>query len=368
MGGTRKPFDPLCDSDLSGWTTFGLGGPAKYFAPIFDEQDVLDAVSFARARAIQLAPLGSGSNLVVADEGFPGLVILMGNLRGVSRREETDRVELTVAAGEPWDALVARTVDEGLAGFECLSGIPGLAGATPIQNVGAYGQEVGETITRVRTVDRVTGEVRERSNAECRFRYRHSIFKDPEGANEIVTSVTFSLVRGGPPSIRYPELAKALGNGGRAHSLASVRDTVLRLRRSKSMVIDPADENRRSAGSFFTNPIVTNEQADDVARRAASLGLVTDAPMPRFPHEDRTKLAAGWLIERAGFAKGLRRGPVGISSRHALALVHHGGGATRDLVALAREIVLGVQDRFGVRLHPEPVFLGFGAGDPLGLG
>jgi len=361
----RRPFDPVCDVPLAAATTLGLGGPAKFYRSIFDEQDLLDAITFARDRALPLAPLGSGSNLVIADEGFPGLVVSMHDLRGISSRSVGDRVELTVAAGEPWDALVARTVEEGLAGFECLSGIPGLAGATPIQNVGAYGQEVSETITRVRTIDRVTAEVRERSNAECRFRYRHAIFKDAEAANEIVTSVTFSLVRGGPPSIRYPELAKALGNGGRVHSLAYVRDTVLRLRRSKSMVIDPQDENRRSAGSFFTNPIVTNDEADDVARRAASLGI--EAPMPRFPYEDKTKLAAGWLIERAGFAKGMRRGPVGISSRHALALVHHGGGTTRDLVALAREIVLGVQARFGVRLHPEPVFLGFGAGDPLGL-
>jgi UDP-N-acetylmuramate dehydrogenase len=363
-GGTRKPFDPLCDRPLARWTTLDLGGPAKFFDVVHDEQDVLDAVSFARDRAIPLAPIGSGSNLVVADQGFPGLVMLM-DLRGISTHAEGDRVELTVSAGEPWDALVARSVDEGLAGFECLAGIPGLVGATPIQNVGAYGQEVSETITRVRTIDRVTGEARERSRADCRFRYRSSIFKEAAGADEIVTSVTFSLLRDGPPTVRYPELEKALGNGGRVPTLASVRDTVLRLRRGKSMVIDPSDENRRSAGSFFTNPIVTHAQADEVARRATAAGI--DAPMPRFPYEDRIKLAAGWLIERAGFAKGLRRGPVGISSRHALALVHHGGGTTRDLVDLAREIVLGVQAKFGVRLHPEPVFLGFSPGDPLGL-
>ncbi|MGZ3474979.1 MAG: UDP-N-acetylmuramate dehydrogenase, partial [Polyangiales bacterium] len=224
------------------------------------------------------------------------------------------------------------------------SGIPGLAGATPIQNVGAYGQEVAETIVCVRTIDPRTLETRERTNAECGFSYRHSIFKG--GLDEIVTEVVFELRPGGAPSIKYPELEKALT----AHDLATVRDTVIRLRRSKSMVVDPSDPNRRSAGSFFVNPIVPIAQAE-------AIGI---AEMPRFPAQSgHVKLSAGWLIERSGMAKGTRRGNVGISSKHALALVHHGNGTAAELMALAREVQTAVRDRFGVELHPEPVRVGF---------
>ena len=351
------------DVALAPYTTFELGGAAQFFCEAHNEDELREALDFARARSLPVAVLGGGSNLVVSDSGFSGLIVRLA-LRSIAAHAGNDRTTLVVAAGEPWDALVARTVADDLAGLECLAGIPGLAGATPIQNVGAYGQEVGETITKVRSLDRATGEVRERSAAECRFRYRSSIFKDEALDREIVTAVTFALTPGGAPSVRYPELAKALHDASAGASLAAVRDTVLRLRRSKSMVLDPADDNRRSAGSFFTNPIVSDVQADDVAARARALGI--DAPMPRFPSEGQAKLAAGWLIERAGFTKGTRRGPVGLSSRHALALVHHGGGTTAALLDFAREIVAGVEARFGVRLHPEPVFLGFGAGDPLG--
>jgi UDP-N-acetylmuramate dehydrogenase len=330
-------------------TTFELGGPARWFVEANDEASLIDALDLARAHSLPVLVLGGGSNLVVDDAGFPGVVVRIA-MRGVSMREEGDRTIVDVGAGEPWEPLVARTVDARLAGFECLSGIPGLVGGTPIQNVGAYGQDVRETIVEVRTVHRATREIRVRNREECRFAYRHSAFKD-DARDEIVTSVRFALHRDRAPAVRYPELERAMKDRGVAPTLASVREVVLSLRRSKSMVIDPNDENRRSAGSFFTNPIVSTTKADDVASRAG------DAKMPRFSAENGIKLSAAWLIERAGFVKGTRRGAVGISSRHALALVHHGGGTTRALLDLALEIVETVRARFDVTLRPEPVIV-----------
>ena len=339
---------------LASMTTFELGGPARFFAEVHDEAELVGALDLARARSLPLLVLGGGSNLVVGDAGFPGLVVRLA-MRGVSMRDDGNRTLVDVAAGEPWEPLVARTVDAGLAGFECLSGIPGLVGGTPIQNVGAYGQDVSETIVEVRTLHRATNAMRTRSNAECRFTYRHSAFKESEARDEIVTAVRFALRRGGAPAVRYPELERTLKDRGvTSPTLAAVRDTVLSLRRSKSMVIDANDDNRRSAGSFFTNPIVPAAKADDVATRAG------DAKMPRFPvgpGNEGVKLSAGWLIERAGFARGTRRGHVGLSSRHALALVHYGGGSASELLDFALEIVETVRARFDVALRPEPVIV-----------
>jgi len=345
---------------LASYTTFELGGPARYFVSAHGEEELRDALAFARELSLPLFVLGGGSNLVVADRGFDGLVVHIRS-RGVQTHKKGSLTLLEVEAGEAWDPFVERTVNAGLAGLECLSGIPGSVGATPIQNVGAYGQEVAQTIVSVRTLDATTGEIRTRLPSECGFRYRHSIFKEPSASAEIVTRVTFGLAEG-PPTIRYPELERALG--GATQSLAVVRAKVIELRRSKSMVIDPTDENRRSAGSFFTNPIVDPAMADEVARRALADGIITDPKeMPRFPEGARVKLSAGWLIERAGMVKGTRRGNVGISSKHALGLVHHGGGSATELVALAREVVAAVRHKFGVTLVPEPVLLGFGAGE-----
>ena len=344
---------------LAPLTTFELGGPARRFVEVADEPALIEALADAHARGDEVLVLGGGSNLVVADAGFPGTVVRLV-LRGIASRERGELVQIDVAAGEPWEPFVARCVEAGLAGVECLSGIPGLVGATPIQNVGAYGQEVADTIATVRTVHRASGAVRERTADECRFAYRHSAFKDVEARDEVVTRVTFVLARGGAASVRYPELARALQDRGGASSLAAVRDVVLAIRRGKSMLLDPADPNRRSAGSFFTNPIVTPQDADAIAARGVDLG-----PMPRFPNGDRVKLSAGWLMERAGFARGTRRGAVGISSHHALALVHHGGATSAALLDLAVEIVNAVHARFGVRLRPEPVLIGFAADHPL---
>jgi UDP-N-acetylmuramate dehydrogenase len=345
---------------LASHTTFALGGPARYFVSVHGEQELRDALAFARELRLPVCVLGGGSNLVVADRGFDGLVVHLRS-RGVHTVKKGALTLLEVEAGEAWDPFVERTVDAGLAGLECLSGIPGSVGATPIQNVGAYGQEVAQTIVSVRTIDAETGEVRTRLPAQCGFRYRHSVFKEPSAKGEIVTRVTFGLSHGAP-IIRYPELERALH--GQPPTLSSVRAKVIELRRSKSMVFDPTDDNRHSAGSFFTNPIVSTATADEVAARAVADGIIAvPKEMPRFPEGERVKLSAGWLIERAGMAKGTRRGNVGISSKHALALVHHGGGTTTELVALAREVVAAVRTRFGVTLAPEPVLLGFRDGE-----
>jgi UDP-N-acetylmuramate dehydrogenase len=345
------------DVPLGPRTTLELGGRARHFTEAADEAAVVEALRWAEARRLPVAILGGGSNLVVADAGFDGLVIAMG-MRGRRFEAGTGEVAVTAAAGEPWDDLVAETVARDLAGLECLSGIPGLVGATPIQNVGAYGQEVAETIRAVRVVERGSWRIRELAPADCAFAYRDSAFKrDPE--RFVVLAVTFGLRPGGAPALRYRELDEALGSGARP-SLAGLRDLVLALRRKKSMLIAAGDPNRRSVGSFFTNPILSSAEAAAVGTRAVAAGAVAASEeMPRWPAGDgRLKLSAGWLIERAGVPKGLRRGAVGVSSAHALALVHHGGGTTAELIDLAREIRDAVRSRFGVTLVPEPTFVG----------
>jgi UDP-N-acetylmuramate dehydrogenase len=331
-------LEPLHDVPLAPRTTLGLGGPAHRLVEATDEDGVVEALAWAEDQRLPVLVLGGGSNLVV--------------------ERSAGRVMLRVAAGEPWDALVAQTVHEGWAGLECLSGIPGSTGATPIQNVGAYGQEISQVIAAVHVWDRRTRRRRVLTPDECCFGYRHSAFKhDPDAV--VVLAVDLALRPGGAPTVRYGELARAL-DGAPAPSLAEVRERVLALRRGKSMVLDPADPNHRSAGSFFTNPVVEVAVADALVEQALREGLVERAAaVPRFPAEaGRVKLAAAWLIEAAGFRKGERRGAVGISSRHALALVHHGGGRTRELLAFAEEIRARVRERFGVVLEREPVLVG----------
>jgi UDP-N-acetylmuramate dehydrogenase len=326
-------------------TTFELGGPARFYLRAADERTVIDGLVWARRRGVKVAILGGGSNLVVSDDGFDGLVIEMAQL-GIEERAEGDRVIVQAQAGEPWDPFVARAVAAGYAGLECLSGIPGRVGATPIQNVGAYGQEVSETLRSVRVIDRASLEARELAASACELRYRDSFFKQSPD-RYVVVRATFALVPEGAPSVRYAELERALPPD---RSLADVRDKVIELRRNKSMVIDEDDPNRRSAGSFFMNPIV-----DD----AIVAPLIAKFPdMPRWAAEGKTKLAAGWLIERAGMERGMRHGHVGISSRHALALVHHGDGRTSELLELARRVRAAVEGAFGVRLELEPTLWG----------
>jgi UDP-N-acetylmuramate dehydrogenase len=334
-------------AELAPLTTLRLGGPARRLVAVDTEDALVEAVRAADAADEPLLVLSGGSNVVIADAGFAGTVVHV-RTRGVRREDAT----LHVQAGEPWDALVARTVETGLQGFECLSGIPGSTGATPVQNVGAYGQEVAETVASVRVLDRATGAVETLPAAACGFAYRRSIFKhDPR---RIVLEVAFALREqheSGP--LRYAELARTLDVPvGGAAPLGAVREAVLALRRGKGMVIDPDDPDSVSAGSFFTNPILTHADFEALAARAPE-------PPPAFPEPDgRVKTSAAWLIERAGFGRGFGVGPVGISTKHTLTLVNRGGARTADLVALARQIAGGVQRRFGVELVPEPVFVG----------
>jgi len=338
---------------LAPLTTMRLGGPARFFVEAHDEDTVLDAIGWAGRRRLPFRVLGGGSNLVVADDGVEGLVVRIA-IRGIASREANGTIELTAAAGEPWDDLVRDTVERGWAGLECLSGIPGLVGATPIQNVGAYGQEVSERVTAVRALDVSERGIATLSPPECRFGYRDSLFRRGAPGRHVVLSVTYRLRPGGGPAVRYADVEQHLAARGVAGpSLADVRESVLAIRRSKSMVLDAADENRRSCGSFFVNPILT-------AGEAASLEVrVHDPAMPRWPLAGgRVKLSAAWLIERAGFERGHTEGAVGLSSRHALAIVAHQGARASEVAAFARRVQAAVEARFGVRLAPEPVFWG----------
>ena len=356
---------------LAGYTTLRLGGPARRFAAAADDVELVAQVWAADERGEPLLVLGGGSNLVVADAGFPGTVVHVAT-RGVRHEPDGDSVLLTVAAGEDWDTVVAGTVADGLAGLECLSGIPGLAGATPIQNVGAYGQEVAQTLVAVRGYDRTRGEVVDLTAAECGFGYRTSAFKrslhswasGPAVTGRfVVLGVTFRLERSAESApVRYAELARALGigEGGRA-PLGEVRSAVLALRRRKGMVLDAADPDTRSAGSFFTNPVL-DPAAFAALERAVAATCGPGTRVPTFPTgPGQVKVPAAWLIERAGFAKGYAPGPdtgARISAKHTLALVNPGGATTASLLALAREVAGGVRKAFGVELAPEPVLVG----------
>ncbi len=346
---SKAPLAPL--------TTLGLGGPAATLVEVGDADETVGAVRAADDAATPLLVLAGGSNVVVGDEGFDGTVVLLRS-SGYSAARRGHALDVTVAAGHDWDDLVAYAVAEGLAGIECLSGIPGSAGATPIQNVGAYGQEVAETVRAVRVYDRHRDEVVTLGPAECGFTYRHSVFK---GADRyVVLSVEFTLLpsRQSMP-LRYGELTRVLGvQAGGPALLGDVRDAVLGLRRGKGMVLDPADPDTRSVGSFFMNPVL------DAGAFAALLDRVRarvgeEMGPPRWEEPDgRAKTSAAWLIEHAGFAKGYGRDGVAISSKHTLALTHQGGGTTDALLALAREVRDGVDAAFGVRLVNEPVLVG----------
>jgi len=351
----KVPLGPL--------TTLGVGGPADEFVEVLTERDAIDAVREADTAGTPALVLGGGSNLLVADRGFAGRALRMA-ARGVTRTRDGERVAVTAQAGEPWDELVAACVAEGLAGVECLSGIPGLVGATPIQNVGAYGQEVADTVTAVRAWDRVAREVVTLPAARCGFAYRDSAFKSGAPGRHVVLAVTFALTPGGVASVRYGELSRALA-GDAAPTLGRVREAVVALRRAKSMVLDPGDPESRSAGSFFTNPIVTAALADRVEADARATGALREGEaMPRFAAGDgRVKLAAGWLIERAGVGRGEAMGRAAVSKAHALALVARDGCTAAEVVALARSVRGRVRARWGVTLAPEPVLVGFADGE-----
>jgi UDP-N-acetylmuramate dehydrogenase len=334
---------------LADHTTLRLGGPARRVVRARTEQDLVTAIRSCDEAGEPVLLVAGGSNLVVADDGFDGTAVLVetGGVR--VEQDACSGAMVTVAAGEPWDDLVARAVDEGWVGVEALSGIPGSVGATPVQNVGAYGQEVADTIASVRCWDRVTGDVRTFAAADCGFGYRTSRFKE-DPSRFVVLDVTFQLRLGdlGAP-VRYAELARSLDvQPGQRAPMTRVRETVLALRRGKGMVLDPDDHDTWSAGSFFTNPFLHADQVDVLPRDA-----------PRWERPDGSvKTSAAWLIEHAGFAKGHGNERVSLSAKHTLALTNRGGATTADLLALATEVQRGVHAKFGVWLVNEPVLVG----------
>jgi UDP-N-acetylmuramate dehydrogenase len=336
---------------LAAYTTLGIGGPARWFVEAASEAEIVEACDWAHGKGAPLFVLGGGSNVLIADEGFPGLVLHVG-LKGIERDGELFRV----SAGEDWDEFVGRAVGSECAGIECLAGIPGTVGGTPVQNVGAYGQEVASVIERVRAIDLGERAFVEFSNVECVFAYRRSRFNSSDRGKYIVTRVDYRLRQDGAPQIAYQDLRDRFAGWETAPTLAETADAVRSIRRSKGMLLVDGDPDCRSAGSFFKNPAVTEEVAERVRRFAESKGI----PVRVFPADDgQVKIPAAWLIEQAGFAKGYTMGAAGISSRHTLALVNFGGATAKEILALAEKIRAAVKARFGIRLEMEPEMVGF---------
>ena len=339
---------------LAPYTTFQIGGPARWFAEAGSEDDIAAGIAFAAERDLPLFILGGGSNLLVSDAGFPGLVLRIA-LRGITSSPENGRSVISAAAGEDWDGLVAYAVAAGLAGVECLSGIPGTVGGTPVQNVGAYGQEVSQTIVTVRAFDRTTRQFVDLPAPDCGFSYRQSIFNSSQRERYVVSRVDYALHRNAPANFVYADVARHFAARNiAAPTLAEVRDAVRSIRAQKGMLIVPGDADCRSAGSFFKNPVVPVSTLDSLALELK----VEKQSIPAYPAlKGEVKLSAAWLIERAGFAKGYALGNAGISSRHTLALINRGGASATEVTALRDKVINAVASRFAVRLEPEPVWL-----------
>jgi UDP-N-acetylmuramate dehydrogenase len=342
---------------LAQLTTFKIGGPAKYFVEAKNVGEVQEAATFAHSRDLPLFVLGGGSNLLVADAGWAGLVLKVA-LQGIDQRSGHDddgKTLFDAGAGESWDKFVSHAVIARCAGVECLSGIPGSVGGTPVQNVGAYGQEVSETIASVQVLDLKDRQVRELCPEACGFRYRASIFNTTERGRFIVLRVTYALTPGGSPRITYADLKHHFEGRETPPNLAETREAVRHIRALKGMLIVPGDPDCQSAGSFFKNPVLSQEQHEDLKQRAAARGFT----LPNYPAlETRKKVSAAWLVERSGFAKGFGFGRVGISSKHALAIVNRGGATAADVLALKEQIQHRVEEIWGVHLEPEPVMVG----------
>jgi UDP-N-acetylmuramate dehydrogenase len=354
----KVPLAPL--------TTLQVGGEARYFAEAKREDEVLDALDFAKTRDLPVFVLGGGSNLLIADAGWPGLVlhIAIGGISTPEADAKGNSVLFTVGAGVVWDDFVAQAVAQNCAGIECLSGIPGSVGGTPVQNVGAYGQEVSDTIQSVRAFDRKKDRKENRAvvlpKPACGFRYRSSIFNTTERGRYVILRVNYRLKRGGAPAVKYADLQKYFAERfperKTAPSLAEVRAAVRDIRQSKGMLIVPGDDDSRSAGSFFKNPLLDERQFKEFSDRAQAKGL----EIPSYPALDaQHKVSAAWLVEHSGFAKGYGVGAAGISSKHALALINRGHATASDITRLKDEIQNGVRQTWGILLEPEPVFIGF---------
>jgi UDP-N-acetylmuramate dehydrogenase len=343
---------------LSTYTTIGLGGQAKLLKLCQSVDEVRDCLTFAKDKKMSVQILGGGSNILFPDEGYDGFVIKI-DLKGISLTEDGDWIVAHAAAGEDWDEFVRLCIEHDCSGIECLSGIPGLIGATPMQNVGAYGQEVSDTIVSLKTLDSKSLKQAEFTNKECRFGYRQSRFRIEDAGRYIITEVTFRLRRYGRPEIRYPELRNYIEahfglnilSSGRA-ALDAVRSAVLAIRKKKSMVIDPTDPNTMSVGSFFMNPILPQSEFAKLEEQWKLSG--GKDPIPTFNAQGSIKVPAAWLVEKAGFHRGYRKGGAGISANHSLALINC-GGTTREILDLAEEIQEKVFKSFAIRLEREPV-------------
>jgi UDP-N-acetylmuramate dehydrogenase len=354
----RSPLEFLEFVSLAPYTTLQIGGPARFFCEATSEAEVEEAVSFALDRGLPLFVLGGGSNLLVSDAGFDGLVMRVGVPVAERERREGNNVLLEAGAGESWDAVVLYAVDRGYAGIECLAGIPGDVGGTPVQNVGAYGQEVAETIAQVRAYDLASRKFVDLDHAACRFGYRRSLFNSEARGRYVVTAVTYKLRPDGEPALRYADVTRYFApqiEAGEKPTLRQVYDGVRSIREQKGMLVGQGGADGRSAGSFFKNPVVSSASISQVALGAGC----SDDEVPRYPAGDgMVKLPAAWLVERAGFHKGFTMGRVAISSRHTLALVNLGGATAAELIALRDAVVEGVENKFGVHLEQEPVQLG----------
>jgi len=345
---------------LAPLTTIKIGGPARYFVEAGNAGEVQEAVIFARSRNLPLFVLGGGSNLVVADAGWPGLVLKIA-VQGINQvqpsgHDDEGKILFDAGAGESWDKFVSHTVMARCAGVECLSGIPGSVGGTPVQNVGAYGQEVSEIIASVQVLDLRDNQVRELCPEACGFSYRTSIFNTSERGRFIVLRVTYALTPGGNPRISYADLQRHFEGRETPPNLAETREAVRYIRTRKGMLITPGDPDCMSAGSFFKNPVLSEEQHENLKQRAAARGL----NVPAYPAlETRKKVSAAWLVERSGFSKGFGFGRVGISTKHALAIVNRGGATAADVLALKEQIQHRVEEIWGVQLESEPVMVGF---------
>jgi UDP-N-acetylmuramate dehydrogenase len=340
---------------LAPLTTLKVGGSARYFIEATNPAEVSQAVEFSKSANFPLFILGGGSNLVISDAGWPGLVLKVG-ITGINHRHGHDEVIFEAGAGEDWDKFVGMVVAHNIAGIECLSGIPGSVGASPVQNIGAYGQEVANTIESVVALDLRDGEVHELSNEECGFSYRTSIFNTTERGRYIILQVNYSLNHGADAYIAYADLKKYFAGWSEKPALANVRDAVRKIRAGKGMLITAGDDDCRSAGSFFKNPILSADQYQALTARADAKNL----QIPSYPALDaQKKVSAAWLVEHSGFSRGYGSGPVGISRKHALAIVNRGNATAADIVAFKEDIQQRVEEIWGILLEPEPVFVGF---------
>jgi UDP-N-acetylmuramate dehydrogenase len=340
---------------LAPLTTLKVGGPARYFIEAQSISEVSEAVTFSQSNNLPLFVLGGGSNLVISDAGWPGLVLKVG-ITGINHRHGHDEVVFEAGAGEDWDKFVGLVVAHNCAGIECLSGIPGSLAGTPVQNVGAYGQEVSNTIESVLALDLKDGQLHELCKEACGFSYRTSIFNTTERGRYIIVQVNYALKHGGDAYIAYADLKKYFAGWSVKPTLAETRDAVRKIRAGKGMLITAGDDDCRSAGSFFKNPILSAEQYQTLMARAAAKNL----QIPSYPALDaQKKVSAAWLVEHSGFSRGYGNGPVGISRKHALAIVNRGSATAADVLALKDSIQQRVDEIWGILIEPEPVFVGF---------